>query len=95
VPDYDRFGFASRPSRDGAGFAPAERLHWSYELAGRATLSMSYANAREADVETRPLSLFGRYGLSTDWTLSAESMSSHAGGLLRLQDFRIGVQRRF
>ena len=70
-------------------------MHWSYDLTERASFSMSYSNPREADLEARPLSLFGRYWLSTDWALSAESLSRDAGGLLRLQDFRIGVQRRF
>jgi hypothetical protein len=52
-------------------------------------------NGRESDFDTRPLSLFGRYWLSNEWALSAESTSRDAGGLLRLQDFRIGVQRSF
>jgi len=95
VPAYDRFGFASQPWRDGLGFTPAQRLNWSYDLTRRASLSMSYTNGREAELDARPLSLFGRYWLSADWALSAESLSRDAGGLLRLQDFRIGVQRRF
>jgi hypothetical protein len=95
VPEYDRFGFAAQPWRSGLGFAPAKRMDWSYELSRRASLSMSYTNGREAELDARPLALFGRYWLSTDWALSAESLSRDAGGLLRLQDFRIGVQRRF
>lgn len=95
APQYDRFGFASQPWRDGLGFSPARRLQWSYELTRSASLSMSYMNGRESDLETRPLSLFGRYWLSSEWALSAESMSRDAGGLLRLQDVRIGVQRSF
>lgn len=95
TPEYDRFGFASHPWRDGLGFAPARRVHWSYDLTRRASLSMSYMSSRETDIEGRPLSLFGRYWLSTDWALSAESMSRDATGLLRLQDVRIGVQRSF
>lgn len=95
VPAYDRFGFASQPWRSGLGFAPTKRIDWSYALSGRASLRMSYTNGREAEFDTRPLSLFGRYWLSADWALSAESLSRDAGGLLRLQDFRIGVQRRF
>jgi hypothetical protein len=95
APQYDRFGFASQPWREGFGFGPTKRMHWSYDLTERASFSMSYSNPREADLEARPLSLFGRYWLSTDWALSAESLSRDAGGLLRLQDFRIGVQRRF
>ncbi len=95
VPQYDRFGFAAQPWRSGLGFAPAKRLDWSYDLGGRASFSMSYTNGREAEPHARPLSLFGRYWLSSDWALSAESLSRDGGGLLRLQDFRFGVQRRF
>ena len=95
VPEYDRFGFASQPWRDGLGFVAPKRIDWSYDFTTRAMLGMSYTNGREADLAARPLSLFGRYGLSTDWSLSAQSASRDASGLLRLQDVRIGVQRRF
>src|SRR5690242_5882687 len=95
APEYDHFGFASQPWRDGLGFSPARRMQWSYDLTRKASFSMSYMNARESELEMRPLSLFGRYWLSSDWALSAESMSRDAGGLLRLQDVRIGVQRSF
>ena len=93
APDYDRFGFASQPWR--AALAPARRMQWSYDLTGRASMSMSYASGHESELDSRPLALFGRYWLSNDWALSAESASRDAGGLLRLQDVRIGVQRRF
>lgn len=95
VPQYDRFGFAASPWRSGAGFNPAKQMNWFYELGSRASLGMSYTNGRAAELEARPLSLFGRYWLSSDWALSAESASRDASGLLRLQDLRIGVQRRF
>ncbi|HET7198702.1 MAG TPA: hypothetical protein VFI86_08555 [Burkholderiales bacterium] len=97
VPAYDRFGFASQPWRDGFGFASPRRMQWSYDLTRRASVSMSYVNLNgsESDFYARPLSLFGRYWFSSDWALSAESMSRDATGLLRLQDFRIGVQRSF
>jgi hypothetical protein len=95
VPEYDRFGFALQPWRDAPAFAPAKRLQWSYELTQRASVSMGYASARESELDARPLSLFGRYWLSADWAVSAESASRDAGGLLRLHDVRIGVQRRF
>ncbi|HEX4928542.1 MAG TPA: hypothetical protein VFV74_11105 [Burkholderiales bacterium] len=95
APQYDRFGFASDPGRDRPGFAPGTRLDWSYDLSARARLGMSYAGASELDSPPRPLALFGRYWLSTQWALSAESASRDAPGLLRLQDVRIGVQRRF
>ena len=96
APDYDRFGFAAHHWRDALTLAPSQRLQWSYALGARASFSMSYANnARDSEVEPRPLSVYGRYWLSPDWALSAESLSRDPGGLLRLQDFRIGVQRRF
>jgi len=95
APEYDGFGFAY-PLRDSYAFAPAARMHWSYALGQRGNVSMSLANnGRESDLEHRPLSVFGRYWIAQDWAVSAESMSRDAGGLLRLQDFRIGVQRRF
>jgi hypothetical protein len=70
-------------------------MRWSYAFGERASLSMSYANLRDSDLEPRPLSVFGRYWLSPDWALSAESLSRDPTGLFRLQDLRIGVQRRF
>ena len=95
APDYDRFGFASQPWRDPWGFSAARRMHWSYELSRRASFSMSYLGGRESELDERPLSLFGRYWLTSDWALSAESSSRDASGLLRLHDLRIGVQRSF
>jgi len=96
APGYDRFGFATYLWRDGYGFAPGPRMQWSYALGQRGNLSMSLANnARESDLDSRPLSLFGRYWFAQDWAVSAESASRDASGLFRLQDFRIGVQRRF
>jgi hypothetical protein len=98
APEYDRFGFAPFRWRDAYGFSPSPRVHWSYAFGERGSFSMSLASAgnagREAD-EQRPLSLYGRYWFSPDWALSAESLSRDPTGLLRLQDFRIGVQRRF
>jgi len=92
APEYDRFGFASW--RDGPAFAaPRTRRDWSYDLSERTRLGMSYRN--DGDAATRPLMLFGRYWLSAEWALSAASASRDASGLLRLQDVRIGVQRRF
>jgi hypothetical protein len=96
APEYDRFGFAAYHWRDVYGFAPSPRMQWSYALGQRANLSMSVANnGRESDVDQRPLSVFGRYWFAQDWAVSAESLSRDATGLFRLQDFRIGVQRRF
>jgi hypothetical protein len=96
APEYDRFGFAAYHWRDAYGFAPSPRMHWSYALGQRANLSMSLANnGRESELDPRPLSVFGRYWFAQDWAVSAESLSRDATGLFRLQDFRIGVQRRF
>jgi len=95
APEYDRFGFAAYQWRDVYGFAPGPRMRWSYAFGERADLSMSLASPREWDLESRPLSLFGRYWFSPDWAVSAESLSRDPTGLFRLQDFRIGVQRRF
>jgi len=86
APEYDRFGFAAYHWRP--------RAQWSYSFSERANLSMSLAN-RESELEQRPLSVFGRYWFSPDWAVSAESLSRDPTGLFRLQDFRIGVQRRF
>ena len=95
APEYDRFGFAY-PLRDSYAFASSPRMQWSYALGQRGNVSMSLANnGRESDLEHRPLSVFGRYWFGQDWAVSAESMSRDASGLFRLQDFRIGVQRRF
>jgi hypothetical protein len=95
APEYDRFGFAAYQWRDIYGFAPGPRMRWSYAFGERADLSMSLASPREWDLEQRPLSVFGRYWFSPDWAVSAESLSRDPTGLFRLQDFRIGVQRRF
>jgi hypothetical protein len=96
APDFDRFGFARHHWKDGLGFASSPRMNWSYSFGERGSLGMSMAEARERDYYgERNLSLFGRYSFSNDWAVSAETMSRDASGLLRLQDFRIGVQRRF
>ena len=96
APEYDRFGFAAYQWRDAYGFAPSPRMQWSYALGQRANLSMSLANnGRDSELDPRPLSVYGRYWFAQDWAVSAESASRDATGLFRLQDFRIGVQRRF
>jgi hypothetical protein len=94
APDYDRFGFALYTWREAVGFAPGQRMHWSYTLSDRGSLGMSMGNGVYVD-EQRQVSLYGRYSLTADWALSAETLSRDASGLFRLQDFRIGVQRRF
>jgi len=93
APDYDRFGFMLNSWRETVGFAPGQRMNWSYTLNDRSTLGMSVGNNYYLD--ERQLSLYGRYSLTPDWALSAETLSRDPSGLFRLQDFRIGVQRRF
>jgi len=88
APEYDRFGFAANHWRPGS--------QWSYSFNERSNVGMSiFNNGRESEFEQRPLSVFGRYWFSPDWAVSAESLSRDTTGLFRLQDFRIGVQRRF
>lgn len=94
APEYDHFGFASYRWRDSTGSVPAGRMHWSYSFNDRGSLGMSLGNGRELD-ETRQYSVFGSYWVSPDWAVSAETLGRDATGLFRLQDIRIGVQRRF
>jgi hypothetical protein len=88
APEYDRFGFAANHWRP--------RTQWSYSFSDRGNVGMSLSSTgRESEFEQRPLSVYGRYWFSPDWAVSAESLSRDPTGLFRLQDFRIGVQRRF
>ncbi len=97
APTYDRFGFATYRWKDAVGFAPASRMNWAYDFGQRGSLGMSYANGNydPATLDGRQYGLFGRYSLTPDWSLSAETVSREPGALLRLQDLRIGFQRRF
>jgi hypothetical protein len=95
APDFDRFGFASYHWKDAIGFAPSQRMNWSYTFSNRSSLGLSVVPARDLDYDQRQLSVFGRYWFASDWAVSAESLSRDAPGLLRLNDLRIGVQRRF
>jgi hypothetical protein len=92
APDYDRFGFALNNWREAVGFAPGQRMQLTYSLGGRGSLGMGMGNDFD---EQRQLSLLGRYSFAEDWALSAETLGRDATGLFRLQDIRIGVQRRF
>ena len=94
APEFDRFGFASYHWKDTVGFAPAQRMNWSYTFGERTSLGLS-VNNRDLDYDQRNVSVFGRYWFAQDWAVSAESQSREPTGLFRLQDFRIGVQRRF
>jgi hypothetical protein len=98
APEYDPFGFAAPHWRDAPSLAAgASRMRWSYAFGGRTSLGLSlaregYANELEPP---RSMSVFGSYHFAQDWALSAESLSRDPLGLFRLQDFRIGLQRRF
>jgi hypothetical protein len=94
APEFDRFGFASHHWKDAAGFAPGQRLNWSYSFGSRTSLGLSLNN-RDVDDDQRNVAVFGRYWVSPDWAVSAETQSREPQGLLRPQEFRIGVQRRF
>jgi len=97
APDYDRFGTALHNWREAVGFSPGQRMQWSYTFSDRSSLGMWMGNSREMLEEQRQLSLYGRYSLTQDWALSAETLSRDASamGLFQLRDLRIGVQRRF
>ena len=82
APDFDRFGYS-------------QRMQWSYSLSDRYSLGMSMGNRIDMLEEQRQMSLIGRYSLTPDWALSAETLSRDPSGLFTLRDFRIGVQRRF
>lgn len=94
APEFDRFGFASYQWKDTVGFATTQRMNWSYAFSDRTSLGLS-VNNRDLDYDQRSVSVFGRYWFAPNWSVSAESLSRDTTGLLRLQDFRIGVQRRF
>jgi hypothetical protein len=93
APDYDRYGTALHNWREAVGFAPGQRMQWTYTLSDRSSMGMAMGNSRE--LEDRQLSLYGRYSLNPDWALGVETLSRDATGLFLLRDFRIGVQRRF
>lgn len=95
APDFDRFGFTSYHWKDALGYAPSQRMNWSYSLSERSSLGMSLGSVRDFDYDQRQFSLYGRYWFAADWALSAESQWRDASGLLRPNDLRIGVQRRF
>jgi hypothetical protein len=95
VVDPDRVGFATYSWREAVGLAPSSRVRLSYSFGDRGSLGMSYISGRESEYDARQYSLFGRYWFAQDWAVSAEALSRDTPGLLRLNDFRIGVQRRF
>ena len=94
-PDYDRFGSALHNWREAVGFAPGQRMNWSYTTMAGSMVGMWMNNNNSSLDENRQMSLYGRYSLNPDWALTGETLGRDASGLFRLQDFRIGVQRRF
>jgi hypothetical protein len=93
APDYDHFGFAAWRWRE-PGLGAPSRMQWSYALSERGSLGMSRAYSGELE-DQRQYSVFGSYWVSPEWAVSAETLGRDADGLFRLQDIRIGVQRRF
>ena len=94
-PGYDRFGSALHNWREQVGFAPGQRMNWTYNLGKSGSMvGMWMGNNAYLD-DQRQMSLYGRYSLNPDWSLTGETLGQDASGLFRLQDFRIGVQRRF
>ncbi len=100
-PARERYGFAQYHWRDSTGFAPTQRMHWSYDLGARSSLGMSMTSGRDFNsdpvygAEARQYGLIGRYSLAPDWSLSAETMTRDPATVLRIQDFRIGLRRQF
>jgi hypothetical protein len=77
-------------------FTSGQRPSWSWSFTERGSLGMSYySNGRDVDFDSRQMSLFGSYAIGGNWALSAETQLRDPGSLPRLQDLRIGVQRRF
>jgi hypothetical protein len=95
APDYDRFGSALHNWREAVGFAPGQRMNWTYSLGNRGSMVGMWMGNNVTLDEQRQMSLYGRYSLNPDWALTGETLGRDASGLFRLQDFRIGVQRRF
>ena len=101
-PERERAGFERYHWRDAAGFAPAQRMQWSYLFGRNTSLGMSVVNGRDFDaapiygLETRRFGLFGRYSLAPDWSLVGETTVSRdpVNSLLR-QEYRIGLRRQF
>ena len=97
APEYDRFGFLAYQLRDPAAAAPGQRMSWAYSVSPRADFSLTYSNGGSRDFDyDRQVSLYGRWWFSPEWALSAETAARDQPGFLpRIQDLRIGVQRRF
>lgn len=99
-PRHETFTSAPGNWRDTFGFAPTQGIQWSYPF-GAHSLGMSIASGRDYvaapifGIESRQYGFFGRYAFDQDWSLSAGAYSRAAGTVFRLEDFRIGLQRKF
>jgi len=77
-------------------FTTGQRPQWSYSFNDRSSMGMALQNSgRELDLDSRQMSVFGRYSFSPSWAFSAETQLRDPGSVPRLQDLRFGVQRRF
>src|SRR4026209_2457876 len=47
--DYDRFGTALHNWREAVGFAPGQRMQWTYTLSDRSSLGMGMQNSRDLE----------------------------------------------
>ncbi len=86
------------PERGEPGLDPSFARGWfapEYDRFGFAGYQWRDAYGFTPSARMEGSSVFGRYSVSPAWSVSAESLSRDASGLFRLQDFRIGVQRRF
>src|SRR5690349_5187314 len=66
-PAYARGGWLS-PEYSLQRFTTGQRPQWSYSLSERSSLGMSYySNGRDLEIDSRQMSIFGRYSLSPTW----------------------------
>ena len=69
-------------------------MNWSYTFGERTSLGLS-VNSRDPDYDQRNVSVYGRYWFAPTGRSAPKACPASPPGLLRLQDIRIGVQRRF
>lgn len=98
APEPYRLAHPASHWTEALGFAPSQRFNWAYQFGERASLGLAYRGTREFyypayGSENPYFTLFGRYWLAPDWSVSAEAGTP--AGALRLNDLRIGVRRSF
>ncbi|MBV8032184.1 MAG: hypothetical protein JO035_11805 [Betaproteobacteria bacterium] len=100
-PERDRFNYAPYHWRDSIGFAPNQRMQWSYALGARSSFGMSVTSGKDFlsepvyGTDVRRYGLIGQYSIAPDWSFSAETVSRDPGALFRMQDLRFGIRRQF